>query len=104
MSLFSPSDPPQALTDDPVGGAGLHTAGWTAVVSADVLWILGTYVWHGTVPEQVTWTVALVVPYVVSQAASRLVRRRAVAAVQCPAGAPPAAAEGTPAPPVAPGA
>jgi hypothetical protein len=114
LSLFSTSDP--TSPPEPLGAAGQRTAGITAVVMADLMWLLGTYVWHGTVPEPVTWTVALVVPYAVSQAAARLVHRRATAAPVEPA-APvlpipaPRSAESAPqtppappAPPAAPGA
>ncbi len=74
---------------DPVGHAGLQAAGATGVVTADVLWLLQTYVWHGTVPPAITATVYLVVPYVAAIVAGRMARRRRLTACQRPPTAPP---------------
>jgi hypothetical protein len=62
--------------------AGLRTASLTGVISSNLLWLLQTYVFHGQVPEQLVWTIGIVVPYVTARVGGLLAHRRRLRACQ----------------------
>lgn len=93
------ADTDQQQHDHQDVAAGLRTASFTGVVGSNILWVLQTYVWHGTVPEQVVWTVGVVVPYVVAQISARLrLKRRQKGAQATPQPDPGPTPADTPAP------
>jgi hypothetical protein len=60
----------------------IRTAGAVASVVSFVTWLLGRYIFDGSVPPEVTGIVLLTVPYLLAMLSAHAVRRRQVRAAE----------------------
>lgn len=63
----------------PLSKSDIHTTSTTAALLSVIVWALGTYVFHGSVPAPVTGFVAFALPLAISTAAGYAARRRLLA-------------------------
>lgn len=62
--------------------ADIHTAGVVSTIVSFSTWVLGRYVFHGSVPPEVTGIILLTIPYALALAGARVVRKRQLQAAK----------------------
>jgi len=62
--------------------ADIHTAGVVSTIVSFTTWVLGRYVFHGSVPPEVTGIILLTIPYALALAGARVVRKRQLRAAK----------------------